>query len=214
MNNELIGIKYLIASLPHSGTRYMVDVLNDLGSRAIHEKRVYDPTIHDGVVSGVHFNEDEYGDFDIVIHLVRNPLSWLGTQIRRNSHVWTKGMYAKGHYKPLGPLIEADNISVHDGKVKLLMLWLRANEYIENKMKPVFRFRIEDVYKGQILMPELCEFLRLERGIIVTHYKSPQHGKTEERPWLLEETDWPNMNCYNHQLGLVREKAILYGYSL
>jgi hypothetical protein len=203
---------YLIAGLPHSGTRFMVSVLKHLGSKAEHERRNLLATDIDGRVSGLHFRREIFEEFSPIIHLVRHPLAWVHTHARRNGLKWHKDQYSTRDYEPLGNYIRKDNIDPKKyTEIKFLMVWLRANEYIEHAMNPVMRIRVEDTHNNTKIIKQLCDVLEIPRVKDFELFCKVTEGSGDREPWL-RGFYWPNTDKYQDELELVKQKAKEYGY--
>jgi hypothetical protein len=157
-------------------------------------------------------NELGFSTIEKIYHQTRHPLSWMHTQRNRDTYIWPRDAYSKHHYEPLAPLIEKDGILRHHGVVKFLMLWLRANEYIENHMNPIFRFKIEDMHYASPSMIKLCEMFDVEPRENLRGLFTRKHGKSQ-RPWNAVWESWPEVHeMYADQLEQVKQKALEYGY--
>jgi hypothetical protein len=203
-------LMYILVGLPHSGTRFMVATLSLLGLKPNHERKKFNPDLHDGIVSGLHWKLDEVAQFSPVIHQVRHPLGFLGTHSRRNGPKWHKDQYITRDYAPLKPYVLKDAID-HKfcSDIKFLMVWLRANEHIEKYMNPAMRFRVEDMYYASSSMQQLGKELGFD---VPWDFQTVcKDGQSGPKPWE-NEYEWPDPKGYDEQLALVKAKARSYGY--
>jgi hypothetical protein len=148
MKERLVSRMFLVASLPKSGTQFMTKLFQNLGVNVFHEKYLNFTGDEDGVVSGIH--ADRFEGYEPIIHQVRHPLSWLNTHVRDGHQYWIPEYFIGG---PLGGFIH-DSVPPGPltGEIMLLMIWLRGHEYIERAMRPVCRFRVEDMRPNPIVL--------------------------------------------------------------
>jgi hypothetical protein len=192
----------------------MVYVLKHLGLKPEHEKRNMTRLDIDGRVSGLHFKREVFEGFSPIIHMVRHPLAWVHTHARRNGLKWHNGQYSLRDYEPLAKYIERDNIdSKKYTEIKFLMVWLRANEYIERVMNPVMRIRVEDAHNNTKSIRKLCDVLEIPQVKDFELFCEPTQGSGDRQPWL-RNFYWPNTDKYQEELELVKIKAKEYGYEI
>ena len=124
-------------------------------------------------------------------------------------------MYSIRHYKPLAPFIERDGIDPHVPDVKLLMVWLRGNQLIENYMNPEWRFRVEEIHGNTKSLRKLCEILKPPEvpipGEDLRFFCEKSEGAGDAEPWH-RRFYWPRHEKYQEQIDLVKAKAKEYGY--
>jgi hypothetical protein len=114
------------------------------------------------------------------------------------------------------PYILEDNIPEQGecAKLKFLMYWLRGNQFIENQMKRVFHYRIEDMHYRSESLLKLGEILGFE---VPEDFSMPfqrMHGETGPEPWS-QDYEWPDISeSWQRQLTMVKMKAKKYGYSI
>lgn len=168
---------FLIACPPHCGTRYMADVLKNMGLNVAHESLRIGNEI--GTVSGIAIGR--FFLFGKILTQTRHPYGFLGTIIKK------RYFYAERRWFPPGArfYINVDDdipITETTKPLKILAMWYRYYEYIEREGVSLYRYKIEDIYQDSLVLDKVIEILELKPLTKKVIEWSAKHGTRNPIP--------------------------------
>lgn len=221
---DICNKPFLIAAAPHCGTRYMADVLKNLGFNVGHE-RINESYI--GTVSSIDIGRIHH--FSGVLLQTRHPYGFLGS-CTRNGY-FTDRMRT---WRPQGwACWIKDNPIPARGvthPLKILSLWYRYYVYMEENADIIYTYKIEDIKSDSPVLLEVLSRLKLKPNktqIIpwdpLKHSTSDRLKAPNERKpfrWdidcIVEEIRslYPGKKEWFNLAELIKAKAETYGYEL
>ena len=147
---------FLVAACPRSGTKYMAELLVQLGLDVLHERVGSDGCVswlHAADLMTRHYWDHSCGwvedcEWSLVVHQVRSPIKTVSSLETINARGWQLIEHAM-------PGLEWSD----DPWIRRAEFYIRFNEFIESKWNVGFTYRVEDIDN---YWSDLCDSLGLE----------------------------------------------------